>query len=144
MTDITDYADLLAHAHDTDDLDKVPNRDADKLRAMFLDPKFHDFADLLVIPGDDAKAFEYLQKAITAWSDLMEAAKHPDTMAAAANAYRGACSDFAQHFAMLGLCLSRQEAREALQEAYDRLHPESDGIAGEDERARVRDWRATA
>lgn len=144
MTDITDYADLLAHAHDTDDLDKVPNRDADKLRAMFLDPKFHDFADLLVIPGDDAKAFEYLRKAITAWGDLMEAAKHPDTMAAAANAYREACSDFAQQFIMLAGSLTRTDAEDALREAYDRLHPEDDGIASEDERARVRDWRATA
>ena len=145
MKAIRDLADELAHTHNTDDLGQVPIQDAYRIKALFLTPTLHDFSDLFVLHDDEEKAFKYLRAVITAWGELSRqdvATLTHEQRIAAGKAWEESCKEFAIHFALLGGSLVHQEAEQALQDAYDQLNPESDGLLAEDNALRAVDMRA--
>lgn len=147
MKAIRDLADELAYTHNVDELGKVPIQDAYKLKALFLSPLLHDFSDLFVLHDDEEKAFKYLRAVVSAWGELSRQDVNTQTheqRIAAGKAWEEGCKEFAIHFAMLAGSLVHHEAEQALQDAYDALNPESDGIEEEDNRHRVKDWGETA
>ena len=126
--EIRELAAELVTYYDTDELGKIPQAEADKLRALYMTTQYHDVSELLD-PGslaDDARPWTLIREAVAAKDSI-------DGSAYNAGARR--LADEILHYAH---ALTDSEASAALQQAYDEAHPEPDE-AKQDYRERVRE-----
>jgi hypothetical protein len=120
-------AELVTY-YDTDELGKIPQAEADKLRALFMATQYHDVSELLDPSSlaDDSRLWTLIREAVAAKDGID------------GGVYTVAAMRIADEILHYAHALADSEADKALREAYDEANPEPDE-AKQDYRERVRE-----